>query len=215
MKQTQMNRKHMMDATLTYLDENSALWQSIAKIGEVKNKLGSLSLAVDAAAMQQEESQVLVGKIKLALKRTICEKADIVNDVVEVFAIMNGNEKLAEKMADSTSDLFKMKNDNMLLRVKLVIDNAVNYKADLIDGYGLTDEQIVDLQADYNRYLELNGQPREYQIKSGVATQNLEELFTEANDLLTMQLDNLLKVFKRRNPNFYIGYLKARMVVDY
>lgn len=39
MNQSQMNRKHMVDATLSFLDANAALWQSIAKIGEVKNKL--------------------------------------------------------------------------------------------------------------------------------------------------------------------------------
>lgn len=215
MNQNQINRKHMLDATLTFLDSNSPTWQSIAKIGEVKNKLDTIRLAIDVTAAQQDESQVTVGKVKLALKRTMCEKADIVNDVVEVFAIMNGDQKLADKMADSASDLYRMKNDNMLRRVKFVIDKGLMYKDDLIAGYGLTEEQLIDLQADYDRYLEINGQPREYQIKSGMATQTLEELFSEASNLLSTQLDKLLKVFKRRDPNFYSGYEKARMVIDY
>lgn len=215
MNQNQFNRKHMLDATLTYLDSTSGIWQSVAKIGEVKNKLDTVSLAIDTAANLQDESQVAVGKIKLTLKHTMCQKADIINDSVEVFAIMNGNEKLAEKMADSASSLFRMKNDNMLRRVKLIVSKALKYKDELIAGYGLTEEQVIDLQADIDRYLELNGQPREYQIKSGIATQNLEELFSQANKLLTMQLDKLIKVFKRRDPSFYSGYEKARIIVDY
>ncbi|PKQ67777.1 hypothetical protein BZG01_06925 [Labilibaculum manganireducens] len=215
MNQRQMNSKHMLDVSLSYLNANSAVWQSIAKIGEVKNQLDAISLAVDNAADEQEQSQVAIGKIKLTLKHTICEKADILNDIVEVFALMNDNQILADKMSDSATDLFKMKNEDSLRRVKQIITAASENQEVLIAGYGLTAEQITDLQADCDHFLELNGQPREYQIKSGMATKSLEELFNETKNLLDNQLDNLMKIFKRRNSSFYNGYLKARMVVDY
>lgn len=215
MNQSQMNRKHMVDATLSFLDNNAATWQSVAKIGEVKNKLNDVSQSIDAAAEVQQKAQINIGKIKLELKRTISEKADILNDIVEVYALMNGDETLAQTMADSASDLFKMKYDDMLRRVKLIIDSATENQEALVAEYGLTAEQITGLQADYDRFLELNGQPREYQIKSGVATLTLDELFTEASNLLDNQLNNLMKIFKRRDSSFYNGYLKARMVVDY
>lgn len=210
-----MNRKHMVEATLTYLDGKPTLWQSIAKIGEVKNKLGEINLAIDKAAEEQQQAQVHIGKIKLALKRTISEKADIVNDLVEIFATMTGDEALAQQMADSASDIFLMKNSDMLRTVKQIVKAATDNGEALIAEYGMTAEQVTGLQADIDRYLELNGQPREYQVKSAVATLSLEELFTEASNLLTDQLDNLMKIFKRRDPNFYNGYLKSRMVVDY
>ena len=100
-----MNRKHMVEATLSFLNENAAVWQAIAKIGEVKNKVSVVNEAIDNAAETQGQSQVNVGKIKVELKRTICEKADIMNDIVEVFAQMNNDPKLAQQMADSASDL--------------------------------------------------------------------------------------------------------------
>jgi hypothetical protein len=215
MDQSQINRKQMIEATISYLNQKATTWQGIAKIGEVKNKLGNISLAINDAAELQSDSKVTMGKAKIALKHTISEKADIVNDIVEVYAVMNGEEKLAEEMADSASDLFKMKNDNMLRRVKLIIEKATGLQEPLAADYGLNAEQVSDLKADYDRFLVLNGQPREYQIKSSMATQNLADLFTEANDLLANQLDNLMKIFKRRDANFYHGYLKARMVVDY
>jgi len=215
MNQRQMNSKHMLDASLSYLNDKSAIWQSIAKIGEVKNQLDAISLDIDNAADEQEQSQVTIGKIKLTLKHTICEKADILNDVVEVFALMNGKQKLGDKMGDSATDLLKMKNEDMLRRVKQIIKAASENQEVLTADYGLTAEQITDLQADCDQFLELNGQPREYQIKSSMATKSLEDLISEANNLLSNQLDNLIKIFKRRNASFYNGYLKARMVVDY
>ena len=39
MKQSQMNRKHMLDTTLAFLDENPDKWQTIPKIGDVKIQL--------------------------------------------------------------------------------------------------------------------------------------------------------------------------------
>ncbi|WP_075591302.1 hypothetical protein [Labilibacter marinus] len=215
MNQKQMNRKHMLDATLNYLNTNNPIWQGIAKIGEVKNKLNSISIAIDAAADNQEVSQVTVGGIKTNLKHTLCQKADIINDLVEVFALMNGNEILASKMTDSASDIFKLKNDDMLRRVKFIIESAIENKDALMQEYGLTEEQIVDIQGDYDHYLTLHGQPREFQIQSGMATQSLDELFEESSKILSGQLDNLIKIFKRRNATFYAGYQKARMVVDH
>lgn len=205
----------MVETTLSFLDEKAAIWQSIAKIGEVKNQLSQLNLEIDNAAEEQQQSEVFVGKIKANLKRTICEKADIVNDIVEVYALITADEKLVQTMADSASDLFKMKNGDMLRRVKQIIDAAVAHQEQLVAEYGMTAEQVSDLQADYDRFLELNGQPREYQVKTSVATQTLTELFSQINDLLTNKLDNLMKIFKRRDPNFYSGYLKARIIVDY
>jgi hypothetical protein len=214
MNRKQMNRKQMLESTLSYLDQNPSPWQSIAKIGEVKNQLAAVNASIDDAADQQGDSQLGIGKIKTALKRTICEKADIINDLVEVYALMNDKGELAQKMAENTSDLFKMKNDDMMRRVKLIIGSATEFQEALTTEYGLNSEQISDLQADYDRFQELNGQPREYQIRSSMATNSLEELFEQANGLLVAQLDNLMKIFKRRNTNFYHGYLKARMVVD-
>ncbi|MBE0651752.1 MAG: hypothetical protein IH595_13045 [Bacteroidales bacterium] len=211
----QMNRKHMVEATLSFLDNNATIWQSIAKIGDVKNKLNDLNQAIDNAAENQQQAQVSIGKIKAELKRTISEKADILNDLVEVYAQMNGDETLAQTMADSATSLFKMKNDDMLRKVKQIIDAATQNQEALTTDYGMTAEQIAGLQADYDRFLELNGQPREYQIKSSVATTSIDALMEEAISLLNNQLDKLLKIFKNRDLNFYNGYQKARMIVDY
>ncbi len=209
-----MNRKHMVETTLLFLDSNAGIWQNIARIAQVKNQLSQVNKSIELVAVEQQSAQVNVGKIKTSLKRTIAEKADILNDLVEVYATMTNNPTLAQTMSDSYSDLYEMRNSDMSRRVKQIIDSTTEHQDVLVAEFGLTTEQITDLQADYDYYMELSGQPREYQIKSGVATMTLEEYFTEIDQLLSNQLDNLMKVFKRREPTFYNGYLKARMVVN-
>jgi hypothetical protein len=58
------------------------------------------------------------------------------------------------------------------------------------------------------------GRSREYSIKRGVATQSIDDLVKQGLDLLYNQLDNLMKIFKRRDPQFYHGYVLARTIVD-
>lgn len=204
----------MVETTLGFLNENVTKWQSIAKIGEVKNKLTEVYAGIENTALTQLEAQVNMGKVKLELKRVISQKADILNDVVEVYAQMTNNPQLAQAMADSATDLYRMKNDDMMRKVKLIIGAAVENQEALVAEYGMTAEQITDLQADYDRFMEVTGQPREYQIKSGVATASLDELFAQATDLLSNQLDSLMKIFKRRDPALYTGYEKARTLVE-
>lgn len=60
----------------------------------------------------------------------------------------------------------------------------------------------------------MNGQPRAYKIASVQATKELEQLFTDATQILENKLDNVMKIFKRRDANFYNGYIAAREVVD-
>jgi len=214
MTENQQNRKNMMDATVAYMDEHAAKWQEVAIIGNVKNQLDGLLDAIAEAAETQAQSQVTYGKTKLALKKTIAVKADILNDLVEVHALMEGDDELARQMSDNKSELYRLPYEEFFMKVKFIIQKATELQEALSAEYGMTAEQLTGLQSDVDQLLALNGKPREYQIKSGVATQSLEDLFSQTNELLTGKLDNLMKIFTNRDANFYAGYQRARMIVD-
>jgi len=215
MNQTQENKKNMIDATVAYMDENAALYQSIAKIGEGKNELDLLKEGIEEAAEEQAGARSTIGKTKLALKKALAIKLDILNDLVEVKALLDGDDELARQMGDSKSALYRLPYDDFIRKGLTIIQKATGQQEALTTGYGLTQEQLTDVQAGMDNLLAINGQPREYSIKSSVATRELETLFDQADDLLNNRLDNLIKIFKNRDANFYNGYLKARMIVDY
>jgi hypothetical protein len=55
--------------------------------------------------------------------------------------------------------------------------------------------------------------------RAGVAnrmaqTQSLPELINDANDILRNQLDRMVNLFRRSNPDFVAAYRGARVVVD-
>lgn len=71
-----------------------------------------------------------------------------------------------------------------------------------------------DLKASFDDFLAINGQPRAYKVASVQATKSLDQLFDDASDILENKLDKVMSIFKRRDVNFYNGYLAARVIVD-
>lgn len=214
MNQRQISIRHMIDATLGYLELNALVWESVPKIGAAKNELQQISFDINEAAAKQENAKRTFGKTKIALKTSIAKKADEINDVLEVYANLEGNDELARKMSDTKTDLYRLNYNDFFIKVDFIIKKAEEVQEDLITDYGLTVEQLDALKADIDQLLEINGQPRAYQIQSVVATKELEQLLADAMVILTEQLDKLMKLFSSKNSSFYIGYQKARMIVD-
>jgi len=204
----------MHDAVIAFLDGNPEKWSSIPKIVVFKTELSTVNVAIEQSQESQLAAQVFVGESKQQLKKTIALKGDVLNDSVEAMAVVTDDAALESKMAASYWDLKNLRNGDFVPKIKELIAMAEAHKEVLVAEYGVTEEQIEDLKADLNRFLEMNGEPRAYQIASVQATKSLAELFSEAHDILTTKLDKVMKIFKRRDPDFYNGYLAARVIVD-
>ncbi|MDX2303653.1 MAG: hypothetical protein NW226_12685 [Microscillaceae bacterium] len=212
MNKNQISRKEMQEAVATFLDTHAEIWNTIPKIAEFKNKLDELNTQIEETFTAQQNAQVFLGKSKTQLKQVIAQKADMINDVVEAYAALQGDTILEQKMADSASMLYKLRNQDFMFRIKEIIQEADKHLEALKD-FGLSGDQISDLKADFDGFLALNGEPRMYRIASSQATQDLDQLFAAASELLVNQLDKVMKIFRTRNANFYNGYLAARTIV--
>lgn len=204
----------MYDTVIAFLDTHAEKWSSIPKVGEFKNEFSNSVVQIDEAQRAQMDAQVFVGKNKKQLKSTIAQKADILNDSLEAFALVTGDRKLVGKMSKSYSDLNRMRNNEFIPAVKEVITEVENHSDPLQTEYGVAAEQVEDLKNDFDDFLAINGQPRAYQIASVQATKELGQLFDDASGTLENKLDKVMKIFQRRDANFYNGYLAAREIVD-
>lgn len=214
MNKEQINRKEMHDSTLLFLDLHSEKWSPIPKVGEIKNELVRVNNDIEGIAKEQSDSQIFLGKNKTQLKNSIATKADILNDTLEVFATFAGNNALVQQMGDSAHALGRLRTEDFIRRVQLIVGKAKENMDALQNEYGVTEQQITDLQNDIDSFLDLNGMPRAYRVASVVATQDLKELFSEANNVLENKLDKIMKIFKNRDSSFYKGYLAARSVIN-
>ena len=214
MNQNQINRKEMYETVNSFLDNNSAKWTSISKLAEFKNAFSNVTAQISEAQYAQQESQVYLGKNKTQLKNTVALKADILNDSIEAFALVSGNMELANKMATTYSQLNRMRNTEFIPAIKAIVAAADANAEPLQIEYGVTAEQVEGLKDDFDEFLSINGEPRAYRIASVQATKDLEALFADATDILQNKLDKVMSIFKRRDSNFYNGYLAARVIVD-
>lgn len=214
MKKTQINKKEMCDTVVSYLDSNSVLWSSIPKVGEFKNQLSEVVVQIEGAQYDQQQAQVFLGKTKTQIKGVVAQKADILNDSLEAFALVTDNSKLASQMAASYTGLMRLRNADFIPAVMSIIAAAEEHFEVLKAEYGVTTEQVESLKTDMDGFLTINGQPRAYRVASVVATKDLELLFAEADNILNNKLDKVMSIFKRRDPGFYNGYLAARVIVD-
>lgn len=214
MTQNQINRYERDAALIDFFNSQAAKWSSINKVGEFKNALEAIHVQIGNAHEAQNNAQIRVGKNKKELKHLIAQKVDILNDVAEAMAVVNGNVELESKMAMSATELYASKNEDFSVKIKETISLVEANKDVLIAEYGLSEEQLSDVKADINSFNDLLGAPRAYQVASRQATSDLESLFAEANQVLEQKLDKVMKIFKRRDSNFYNGYLAAREIVD-
>lgn len=213
MNQNQMNRAEMLATTRTYLDANTAAWSTIPMINTMKNQLDDLIIKISEHQEAQEASRIFLGSNKTALKKAVAEKADILNDVLAAYASVEGNAALEKKADRSYSDLYKLANQEFMTVIRETI-KLLEENVEAMTDYGMSADQVTDLKNSFDDFLTIHGQPRLYRVASSQATQALEELFSQASELLSSRLDRIMKRFKTADPNFYNGYRAARVVID-
>jgi len=210
MNQPQAGKVEMYEATNEYLDWYSNLWSPIPIIGNYKNYLSLIIANIHQLTNMPAAEPTMNGELR-TLKMQLADKMDLLDDVMETYALDIGDKKLYEQSANSHSDYIKLPNDKFELKVRQVIALLERHVAEMAD-YGINCEQIDDAKLCFNTYQRKVGKPISYQIDSRIVAQDLDGLFKEANIYLT-KLDTVMLRFKRANIQFFLGYQAARQVV--
>lgn len=213
MNKRQKNKKEMLDTVLDYLESSSSVWSVIPIALELKATFAAQLSEINKLGREKRDSQVPLGGNKLELKLSIAEKADILNDQVETFAILNDDMALEAKMKDSKTALFRLKNIDFVVRVDEIITAANAHKENLMVRYGLDEAQIVELDAMLDTFRGMGNFIASNKINRTVANRGLADLFEDIWDT-TQRLDKVLKIFKNRDSAFYTGYQSSRVIID-
>ncbi len=212
MDQRQINRLEMYQAVQNYLDNYTDVWNGVPVLVTFKNQFDEQLIKIRENQDSQEAAKTYLGMNKVTQKRFVSEKADILNDALEAYAAVEEKVELEQKAAKSFSDLYRLRNQDFIVIINetiLLLEEHLNSLQD----YGVSAEQITDLKNSFDRFLVLNGQPRQYRIAEKQATKSIADLFEQTSTLLTTKVDKVMKRFKRTNTSFYSGYQAARIIV--
>lgn len=212
MNKKQINKLEMAIATNTYLDTQASVWNAIPIINNYKTSLIQTIQGIHDSSQEQESSQVFIGSSLRELKQQVAQKMDILDDTLEAYAADTENAELLSKATNSTSDYFRLSNEDFEIKTKNTIDLLEGHVENMAD-YGMSADQVEEVKTTFALFQDKRGVPRSYQIQSRIATQSLVDLFTEVSKNLT-RLDNVLKRFKRSNASFYLGYTAARTIIN-
>ena len=213
MNRYQLNVTEMTSTVSAYMAKNHATWQSNKAISDTvvevdadlttiagldtKQQLPTTGAAVDKATIRFDyEGQILLIAHQLA-----------------ALAAKN-NDGTLEAQADlSLSGLDKLAADELEAAATRIAALATTNLLALAD-YGILPADLTKLADLATKFHAAKTGPRSAVVDRKIETDLLQPLVSNLLSTLRRQLDRQLITFKGTNPDFYAGYLTARVIVE-
>jgi len=195
------------------LDANTTLWNSIPVLLDVKNNFDELIQRIEETNEKTQPKSKTVTANKANVLKALAQKVVSLAGVLQAYAAITGNAKLAGEVELVKSDLTHARETDVEALVAPVIGNA-RKELENLANYGVTEAMITDVETSLDDFKALIGKPRTIRNQAFAAMSLLEELFETANDLLKNRLDPLMIRFKYSDTEFYSEYERARTIVD-
>jgi len=212
MNTDQTNRVTMFKTTIGVLDDNNAILNSMTPLSTAVTAFKDKLSAIDAAAQKQE--------MPTGATQDKAEARDALEDVLFLMCEALGALAHASKdqnllaLTDITrSGIDKLDSEQLSNRAALVLAQANAKKSDLA-AVQVTQANIDELTQALQNYNEVKAGPRQATAERVAQTESLSSLIREANDILRNQIDRLVNLFARSNPQFVSSYQAARVIVD-
>ncbi len=215
MTQNQENRVTMFGTVSDYMnsDANKPIWTPMkaavdtmaeldADIESIANKVGKQQAPTTGAAGAK-------GNVRHDYEAKILE----IGDQLASIAAAAKDPVLAAQVEFSKAGLGKLSDDDLLTAGKRVATLAKANEAALADHL-VTDADVTELEQLTADFDGIKNQPRTAIAGRAGETATLPDLITTVTDLLRDRLDKQMTKFRLSNPEFYAGYLSARVVVD-
>ncbi len=206
------NRVTMFKTVISYLDDNSSVWNTMAPLQTAFTEFKGEVAAIDTTAQQQE-----------APKGATDDKAearDALEDVLflacEALGVLahtrNDNDLLALTDVTRTS-LDRMGAEELTNRATSVLAAATTRKTELAT-LQVTQANLDELAQALQNFNAAKTGPRTAIAERSVQTESLPRRVRAANEILRNKIDRMVSLFKRTNPDFVAGYQSARVIVD-
>lgn len=213
MSNQDQNRFNMVVAVQRYMDNSTATWTRVPVITRYKNELDTLVVQIDEQTSAGQADSKPLTRDKNQLKEAIALKASILAGALYAYAEESGNTALVEKANIPTSAVTRMRDAEVPAQITSFIATLRAELANLAD-YGITEDQVVELETSVDDFRPLVGQSRLVQSAGAIAARELGALVQAATTLLDQRLDKVILQFKLSDPGFYEGYNRARVIVD-
>lgn len=198
--------------TLSYLDTNKTIWESVPIVCTYRDHLAEAIENIKGELSNQSEPNELSGSTLQQVRITIAEKMDILDDILEAYAEDIADKKLLEEAENSKSDYLRLTNDGFERKVTTILQLLEEHKSKL-GNYGLTNDQMKDVNVDFMIYKEKRMNPKLPQ-KTEQPTSQQFQLLLEEGISICERLDKVMISFRTSNTSFYNGFKAIATLED-
>lgn len=213
MNQKQDNMTTMFETTLVVLDKNGVLWNDMPAFADAvtRAKQGTAQIR-SKSGEQQSPTEGITGE-KGQARDDLEEKLIVVADSIAAFAAKTTNHDLAAKVELTRTSLDRMPDSDLVQAANRVLQ-ALDANLAALAPYNITAETRTAFDGIITAYANKKESPREAVIGRKVATLSLSETIRTVRSIFRNEIDKMMTMFRRENPDFYNGYFAARIIID-
>lgn len=207
------NRVTMFKTVDGYLDQKNSVWNGMAPFAAAVQQLKQKLTAIDAAAQKQETPVSGAAGDKAAARDELEDVLFLMCEALGVLAHTSNDHDLKALVDMSPTAIDKLADEELGNRATNVLAKANALKTELATMQ-VTQANLDELDEALQTYQAAKAKPRTAVVERSVQTESLSTLVRGTSSLLRDQIDRLVNLFKRTDPEFVAGYRSARVVVD-
>lgn len=206
------NRITMLKTTGAYLDANGTVWNSMAPMQAAVQTYKQKLVAIDDGTRKQQTPSGATEE-KAAARDALEDVAFLMCEAIGAMAHVSGDHDLLA-LSNATQSTFRRASDDELSNLAAGILSAASAHKSELAAFEVTQANIDELDQALQRFNASKSNPRMAIAERSARGDSLEAQVRDAQDFLRNQIDRLVNLFRRSNPEFVAGYRNARVIVD-
>jgi hypothetical protein len=208
----QTNRVTMFKTVDSYLDVNNSVWSGMAPLQAAVTKFKSKLVAIDRIA-QVQETPSGAGDDKGAARDALEDVLFLMCEALGVLGHTSNDPDLSALTAVTRSSLDKLDDEALSNRAANVLAEA-NARKTALATLNVTQANLDELAQALERFNTRKADPRTATAAKAAQTQSLAGEIRETSGIVRNEMDRLVNLFSRTDPDFVTGYRSARVIVD-
>ncbi len=203
----------MANTVSSYLDQNQTIWNGNKAVSDT---VADLNTAIGTTQAKAEQQLVPTGgaeEEKIHVRHDFEDEILRIGHQLSAMASKNGDDNLVAQTELTEAQLDKMSDEVLENTGQRIVDLATANLTGLAD-YGIVQADVTGLGSLKTEFHGVKTAPRTAVAGRSGQTKTMPAALKNIKTILRTRLDKQMVMFKKSNPEFYAGYLAARVVVD-
>ena len=213
MELKQTNRVRMFAAVIAVAEQFQAVWNTMAPFAAAFHRFEDKVQAVNDAAQKQGTATAGASLDRENARDALEDVLFLICQALKVLA-HQANDNELRTLTDVSSSSLHVMNDVELENLANTIKAQTVPRAAQLATLQVSAGNLAELATAIDDFHEVKSAPRAATANRVAHTGALSQLIREASDVLRNELDPMVNLFVRTNPELVAAYRAARVIVD-